>query len=278
METIEVQGKSLDEAKRTAAERLGVDIERIAAEVLEESKGLFGKAVVKIRATVQEVAAKSKGRSPKAERASEPEPEPAPEPAPKPKRTAKPKPEPAKPVRATTKAAEPAVIPSDEVEDDEAEREEVVATDEDAGDLAEIVNEILELSDLKATVKPTGLNGRYVNLELDGKDVAYIVGKHGEVLNAFQYLVNVIAARQLENGVRVTLDGNNYRRRREEALCNLAVQIAEQVRSRGEEAVLDALPAFERRIVHKALSEFDGVSTYSEGEEPNRRVVIAPEE
>lgn len=276
METIEVQGKSLDEAKRTAAERLGVDIERIAAEVLEESKGLFGKAVVKIRATVQEVAAKSKGRSPKAERASEPEP--APELAPKPKRTAKPKPEPAKPVRATTKAAEPAVIPSDEVEDDEAEQEEVVATDEDAGDLAEIVNEILELSDLKATVKPTGLNGRYVNLELDGKDVAYIVGKHGEVLNAFQYLVNVIAARQLENGVRVTLDGNNYRRRREEALCNLAVQIAEQVRSRGEEAVLDALPAFERRIVHKALSEFDGVSTYSEGEEPNRRVVIAPEE
>lgn len=154
----------------------------------------------------------------------------------------------------------------------------MIATDEDAAEMAEIVNEILELSDLKASVKPTGLNGRYVNLELDGKDVAYIVGKHGEVLNAFQYLVNVIAARQLDSGVRVTLDGNNYRRRREEALCNLAVQIAEQVRARGEEAVLDALPAFERRIVHKALAEFDGVTTYSEGEEPNRRVVIAPEE
>ncbi|HRI44558.1 MAG TPA: RNA-binding cell elongation regulator Jag/EloR [Fimbriimonadaceae bacterium] len=274
METIEVQGKSLDEAKRTAAEKLGVEIDRIAAEVLEESKGLFGKAVVRIRASVQEIVAKPKGRAPKAEKS----PEPASEPEPKPKRVAKPKPEPAKPARAVKKAPEPTVVPSEDGEDDEVEREEVVATDEDAGDLAEIVNEILELSDLKATVKPTGLNGRYVNLELDGKDVAYIVGKHGEVLNAFQYLVNVIAARQLENGVRVTLDGNNYRRRREEALCNLAVQIAEQVRSRGEEAVLDALPAFERRIVHKALSEFDGVSTYSEGEEPNRRVVIAPEE
>jgi spoIIIJ-associated protein len=153
-----------------------------------------------------------------------------------------------------------------------------VATDEDAEELADIVNEILDIAELQAKVQPTSLNGRYVNMELDGRDVAYLVGKHGEILNAFQYLVNIIASRQLESGVRVTLDGNNYRRRREEALCNLALQIAEQVRERGEEAVLDALPAFERRIVHKAISEFDGVSTYSEGEEPNRRVVIAPAE
>jgi spoIIIJ-associated protein len=276
METIEVQGKSLDEAKRTAAEKLGVEVERIAAEVLEESKGLFGKAVVKIRATVREVATKAKGKAPKAEAAPAPEPEPQPEA--KPKRPAKPKPETAKPAKASAKIEEPETTASEDLEEEDGEQEEVIATDEDAAEMAEIVNEILELSDLKASVKPTGLNGRYVNLELDGKDVAYIVGKHGEVLNAFQYLVNVIAARQLDSGVRVTLDGNNYRRRREEALCNLAVQIAEQVRARGEEAVLDALPAFERRIVHKALAEFDGVTTYSEGEEPNRRVVIAPEE
>jgi spoIIIJ-associated protein len=54
--------------------------------------------------------------------------------------------------------------------------------------------------------------------------------------------------------------------------------VADEVKKRGEEAVLDALPAFERRIVHKALSDYEGVSTYSEGEEPNRRVVIAPAE
>jgi spoIIIJ-associated protein len=76
--------------------------------------------------------------------------------------------------------------------------------------------------------------------------------------------------------VRVTLDGNDFRRRREDQLTKLAQSIADQVAKRGEEAVLDALPAFERRIVHKALSEYGGVQTYSEGEEPNRRVVIAP--
>jgi spoIIIJ-associated protein len=91
-----------------------------------------------------------------------------------------------------------------------------------------------------------------------------------------QYLVNIIAGRRFDNGVRATLDGNDYRRRREEALTLLATKIADQVKSRGEEAVLDALPAFERRIVHKALSTYEGISTYSEGEEPNRRVVIAP--
>jgi hypothetical protein len=80
----------------------------------------------------------------------------------------------------------------------------------------------------------------------------------------------------LDAGIRATLDGNDYRRRREEALTQLASKIAAQVLDRGEEAVLDALPAFERRIVHKALSEIDGVTTYSEGEEPNRRVVIVP--
>ena len=61
-----------------------------------------------------------------------------------------------------------------------------------------------------------------------------------------------------------------------EAARDLATQIAEQVVARGEEAVLDALPAFERRVIHQILADFEGVQTYSEGEEPNRRVVIAP--
>jgi spoIIIJ-associated protein len=115
-------------------------------------------------------------------------------------------------------------------------------------------------------------------VQLDGKDVAHLVGKHGEVLNALQYLINIMAGRRFGNGVRVTLDGNDFRKRREDQLTQLAQNIADQVRKRQEEAVLDALPAFERRIVHKALSDLGGITTYSEGEEPNRRVVIAPAE
>lgn len=289
METIEVQGKTLAEATKIAAEKFGVEVERVEAEVIEELKGLFGKGSVRVRAMLKpEAAAKPArgGRGAKTEKVEkavvapqpEPEPEPEQEPAtparserPRAKRDDKPaKPEPKR------AAAKPAAKTEAAEEEDAEPKEVTVASQEDAEELADIVNEILDLAQLQASVKPTGLNGRYVNLELDGKDVAYLVGKHGEVLNAFQYLLNIISARQLESGVRVTLDGANYRRRREEALCNLALQIAEQVRERGEEAVLDALPAFERRVVHKAISEFDGVSTYSEGEEPNRRVVIAP--
>jgi spoIIIJ-associated protein len=91
-----------------------------------------------------------------------------------------------------------------------------------------------------------------------------------------QYLMNIIAGRTLDNGVRTIIDGADYRHKREEALVKLARGIAKEVKARGEEAVLDALPAFERRIVHKTLADIEGVTTYSEGEEPNRKVVIAP--
>jgi spoIIIJ-associated protein len=158
------------------------------------------------------------------------------------------------------------------------ERAEVVATEEDESAIAAIVAQLMESGDLDVQVEETSRQGKYVNVVLDGKDAAHLVGKHGEVLNALQYLVNVMLTQKRKNGVRATIDGGNYRRKREEALTKLATNIANEVKKRGEEAVLDALPAFERRIVHKVLSEIEGISTYSEGEEPNRRVVIAPVE
>jgi spoIIIJ-associated protein len=76
--------------------------------------------------------------------------------------------------------------------------------------------------------------------------------------------------------VRVVLEGDSYRERRAQTLTDMALKLAQEVRARGEEAVLDALPAFERRVIHQAIVDLEGVTTYSEGEEPNRRVVIAP--
>lgn len=275
MESIEIQGTSIEAAAQAASAKLGVDRERIKVTVLEEAKGLFGKASVRIKAEVlpeDGVAAKPKpakkapaksAKPEKAEAAARSKPE-------KVEKTEKP---PAKPARGVKAKAEPS---SEEDTESEEGRPDAVASDSDADVAIEIVEEILNLAKLVGEVRLKELNGRYVNLELDGKDVAYLVGKHGEVLNAFQYLVNVMMARRQANGVRVTLDGNHYRERREAALSKLAQQIAEQVRERGEEAVLDALPAFERRVVHKALQDTEGVQTYSEGEEPNRRIVIAP--
>jgi len=267
MNTVEIQGRSLEEAKAAAAEKLGVTVGEIEVDSVEEIKGLFGKAAFKIKASVRSATAVVE--------TSEAE-----TPAPKAKAAAKPKAAPkstAKTAKAkpAAEAATPAEEAPAEAESDEPEVE-VVATEADAAQLQSLVEQILDLANLQATVSPNGLNGKYVNLEIDGKDVNYLIGKHGEVLNALQYLLNLISSRKLGSGARVTLDGGQYRKRREDALQNLAEQIAEQVRSRGEEAVLDALPAFERRVVHKALAEMPGIVTYSEGEEPNRRVVIAP--
>lgn len=312
MTTIETTGKSLDEAKAKAAQELGVPVSDLKVEILEESKGLFGKATYKIRATAPAPKAKPEPKAkaePKAKpepraKAAKPAPEPAPEPEPEPEpapATAPAKrglfgkskdasaaaPAPAKPVEKAAPKSEPkpakparparAAKPEPVAEEVEA-KSEVVATQEDAEKILEIFKGLLEKADLNVTAKISGLSGRYVSIEIDGRDVAHLVGKHGEVLNALQYLLNIIVVQQMGAGPRVTLDGNHYRERREQALAKLATSIAEQVRARGEEAVLDALPAFERRIVHKVLSEIEGVHTYSEGEEPNRRVVIAPTE
>lgn len=304
MTSIETTGRSVQEATQAAAKQLGVGPERLEAHVLEESKGLFGRVSVRIRATVKQEAPEATPQQEKPQRRTPTKKASAPveqaEPAqsePEPVRTPPkrglfgrlaPKAPPAQPeVPAAPKTAVQVSksgagafrkSPLEErKEDTEAEQHvEVIATPADAEQLAELVREILRLGDLDVDVKPAGMNGRYVNLELDGQDVAFVVGKRGEVLDAFQYLVNVISSRQIKNGVRATLDGNNYRRRREEALAKYCMGIAEQVRDRKEEAVLDALPAFERRIVHKVLEGFEGVQTYSEGEEPDRRVVIAP--
>jgi spoIIIJ-associated protein len=261
MSSIEITGKNIDEAKKAAAAKLGASADEIQVEVLEETKGLFGKAgSVKIRATLASAPAPAEKKKEK--------PEPKAKPAPKAGRAKK-----------AEKAAEPepeaAAAPVVEAEESE-EKGDVVATQEDADRLALLVRGLLDTTGLDVAVRQGGFQSKYVTIELDGKDAAFLIGKHGEVINAMQYLINIIAGRKFDNGVRVTLDGGDYRKRREEALTGLATKIAKEVERLGQEAVLDALPAFERRIVHKALSEYAGVTTYSEGEEPNRRVVIAP--
>ncbi len=280
METIELTAPTLEDARRLAAEQLGAAPEDITLTVLEEKKGLFGKAgSFKVRAeakAAKPVKAKEKASktAPVAEAVPEPEAEPVVEEA-----------APAKP-KGRRKAEKPAAVEAPVAEaadsvsapEEETASEGPVATQEDADQLIGFLNDIIEAGGLNAEVSLASLHGKYINLELAGRDVSYLVGKRGEVLNALQYLGNVISSRQLGNGVRVVLDGNNFRKVREDKLTAQAHEIAEQVKANGMEAVLDPLPAFERRLVHQALSDYPGVVTYSEGEEPNRKIVIAPAE
>lgn len=277
MQTIEITGKSVDEATKAAAAKLGVDAQSLKVTVLEETKGLFGKSNVRVLAEVVGGQAKA---TPDPKQAVQETMEPAP--------PAEVEQEQKKADRGgrARRGKDKVAVPVEEPASEEAQVAEelgegseaaaVEATEKDADQLSTLVRDMLASAGLDVNIKGTSINGRYVSIELDGKDVAHLVGKHGEVLNAMQYLVNIVAGRKYNNGIRATLDGNNYRRRREEALYQLATRVAEEVKNRGEEAVLDALPAFERRIVHKSLSDYEGVQTYSEGEEPNRRVVIAP--
>ncbi len=277
MPSIELTAKSLEEAKSDAAAKLGVSADQVTITVLEETKGLFGKTNLRVRADVADApapAAEKPAKAPRGKKAAAPVVEAAPEPVVEAAPVVEEKPA-AKPARGGRgkKADAPAADAAPA-----AEANETLATQEDADRFLSVLNGMLKKTGLAIEANSTGYSGRYVNVHFDGEDTGYLVGKHGEVLNSFQYLTNIIAAQQWGNGVRCVLDGNDFRSRREEQLTHLATKIAEQVRKRGEEAVLDALPAFERRIVHKALSELEGVTTYSEGEEPNRRVVIAPAE
>lgn len=271
MDTIELVATSLDEAREKAASQLGVDASAVELEVLDETKGLFGKpGKLTIRASAKSAApAKEK----LAKKAAEPAAE---KPAKKPrgKEKAEVEAEAAPAEEASEKPAKRERPAKSENEGEESEQ--VDATQEQADQLISILNGLLETAELRATAHITKLNGRYIHIDIEGKDVSFLIGKRGEVLNALQYLLNVITARQITNGVRVVLEGDSYRERRAQTLTDMALKLAQEVRARGEEAVLDALPAFERRVIHQAIVDLEGVTTYSEGEEPNRRVVIAP--
>lgn len=140
----------------------------------------------------------------------------------------------------------------------------------------EILEEICEATGLLLRPVVHGVNGQYVEIELVGDDAALSFGRNGKSLDALQYLANLIIGRRVGSDVRVLLDAANYRARRTEALITLARELAATVKERQEECELDPLPAHERRIIHNALLEDEAVRTYSEGDDPDRRVVIAP--
>jgi spoIIIJ-associated protein len=108
-----------------------------------------------------------------------------------------------------------------------------------------------------------------------GRDLGLLIGRHGQTIDAIQYLCNAILARD-GAGVSVVVDAAGYRARREATLATLAAGAAEQVERTGERVELEPMTAVERKIVHLSLQERDGVETTSEGTEPNRFVVVLP--
>ena len=111
---------------------------------------------------------------------------------------------------------------------------------------------------------------------ISGGELGLLIGRHGQTIDAIQYLVNAIAFRE-DAPKRVVVDAAGYRERRRAVLESLALRSAERARTSGEPIELEPMSATERRIVHLRLEEVAGVTTRSEGDEPNRYVVVVPD-
>jgi spoIIIJ-associated protein len=113
-----------------------------------------------------------------------------------------------------------------------------------------------------------------IDINVDGDEMGVLIGKRGQTLDSLQYLVSLVVNKNSENYIKVKLDTENYRARRKETLENLAKNIAFKVKRTRKPVSLEPMNPYERRIIHSALQNDKYVETYSEGEEPYRRVVI----
>jgi len=115
-----------------------------------------------------------------------------------------------------------------------------------------------------------------VLININGPDLGILIGKRGETLDAIQYLVSLSANKNVEKRKRIFIDIEGYRKRREDTLKKLAYKLADKARQRGRNVILEPMNSMERRIIHTALQGRDDIYTFSEGEEPYRKIIIAP--
>lgn len=114
-----------------------------------------------------------------------------------------------------------------------------------------------------------------IDIELKGEEMGVLIGKRGQTLDSIQYLTSLVANKDIENYVKIKMDTENYRQRRRETIENLAKNIASKVKKTRKTAYLEPMNPYERRIIHSTLQNDKYVDTYSEGEEPFRKVVVA---
>ncbi|MBC2727892.1 RNA-binding cell elongation regulator Jag/EloR [Desulfosporosinus sp.] len=139
---------------------------------------------------------------------------------------------------------------------------------------ADFINKVCKAISVNADTK-VSKNGEHWHIDITGPELGILIGRRGDTLDALQYLTNLAVAKQMSERVRIIVDVEGYRQRREETLVRLAKRLSEKVKRTGTKIVLEPMNPHERRIIHTSLQDEARISTFSEGDDPNRRVVIS---
>ena len=267
-EFIDVTGKTEDEAVSKALAQLGLDRDDVSVEILERAKsGFLG--IGSSPARVRVYHGPEEEPAPKAEAKPEVKPEPRPEAKQQPRRE---KVREKKPERREEKPA----VPKEEsrpvpVVQDLGEE----VDDEKAQSIRKFLTGLLENMECSAEIRiyqPE--KGRY-KVILEGKQMGALIGRRGETLDAIQQLTSYSVNRTGGSRVRDQLDAEGYREKRDQSLQHLARKVAGKVVKYHRSVPLEPMNAYERHVIHTALQDVPGVTTYSTGTEPNRRVIVA---
>ena len=271
MSYIDVTGKTEEEAISSALAQLGMDRDDVSVEILERAKSGFlgmGAKPARVRVTygpdeapMEEITAPVKPAVTEKKEESRKE---QPKPQPKPQQPKQPKPQPKREEKQPEAAAPE--MPAQELPE---------CRDDNALRIAAFLTGLLEHMDSPAAVKVyEEEKGRY-KVILEGQKLGALIGRRGETLDAIQQLTNYAVNSGKDKRIRVHVDAENYRARREASLESLAMKVAAKVKKYRRSVTLEAMNAYERHVIHAALQDVKGVTTYSVGTEPNRRVVVA---
>lgn len=164
----------------------------------------------------------------------------------------------------------------EELESEEEEDSSPIEVDDETKELVlAFVRNLLKKMGFSAKVQISSVRGSKIMIDIFSKSSPIIIGRQGKTLDAIQLLTNVYIAKHAD-GVKALLDVENYRIRHEESIVRNAYKVAEHVRESGKSKLLDPMNPYERRLVHTALNDFDGVDTKSEGEGLYKQVRIIP--
>ncbi len=285
---IEATGKNEDAAIKNALEQLGLDRDSVSVEVLERAKsGFFGiggnPAKVKVTYEVPDEAPPAEEPAPQAAPAPQPEPAPKRERrAPRGNRPTEQEAQVAHPVEDPVPAEEPAPAepaapaPAPEAAQPAAAIQELPMEGAELEQrIRDFLTGLLEHMGVSAQVKVQTQGERGVQVTLEGEKLGSLIGHRGDTLDAIQQLTNYAVNRGRSHRVRIHVDAENYRARREESLQRLATKVAGKVVKYRRNITLEPMNAYERHVIHETLQDYPDIITYSTGAEPNRRTVIA---